>query len=325
MTLQRSQKRGFTLIELLVVIAIIAILIALLLPAVQQAREAARRSACKNNMKQIGLALHNYHDTHRVFPPGVIDNTNASGDATWGNVLNDARNNNNGLGWGTMILPFLDQAPLYALIKTQTNNFNNNWQGPGGSTYFPIAAAATVLPAFICPSDPTEGVNEGITAATSNTGNIGKSNYAAVKDDATRDYTNGEGSFYWNSKTKIRDMTDGSSNVIFVGEKTTKDESGSGGLANAGGIWIGGSNEAAWRGGIDTGDCLMLVGLGYLINQGSAGAGTDAQRYSASSVHVGGAHFVFGDGRVQFLSENIDGATYTNLGKISDGVTLGEY
>ncbi len=131
------------------------------------------------------------------------------------------------------------------------------------------------------------------------------------------------GEFFINGVNSIFSV--GSSNVILVGEKTTKDESGSGGLANAGGIWIGGTNEATQRAGIDTGDCLMLVGPGYLINQGSAGAGTDAARYSASSVHVGGAHFVFGDGRVQFLSENIDSVIYTNMGKRADGVPLGEY
>src|SRR6188472_548040 len=108
MSLKAHSRRGFTLIELLVVIAIIAILIALLLPAVQQAREAARRSQCKNNLKQLGLALHNYHDTSNTLPPGWIavptmsGNTNASAPC-W--------------GWGTMILPGLDQAPLYSSMQ----------------------------------------------------------------------------------------------------------------------------------------------------------------------------------------------------------------
>jgi prepilin-type N-terminal cleavage/methylation domain-containing protein len=100
------RRRGFTLIELLVVIAIIAVLIALLLPAVQQAREAARRTQCKNNMKQLGLAMHNYHDTFRVFPPGWIavdPATNAQ----------SAHEGISGFGWGTMLLPQIDQSPLY--------------------------------------------------------------------------------------------------------------------------------------------------------------------------------------------------------------------
>ena len=98
-----TRRRGFTLIELLVVIAIIAILVALLLPAVQQAREAARRSSCKNNLKQIGLALHNYHDTHRVFPPGQIRGRNPSTGVECGN----------GFSWGAMLLPFLEESAVY--------------------------------------------------------------------------------------------------------------------------------------------------------------------------------------------------------------------
>ena len=103
----RSAKlRGFTLIELLVVIAIIAVLIALLLPAVQQAREAARRSTCKNNLKQLGLAIHNYHDTHGVFPPGYISRDVSTTDPA-------SAETGLGFSWGTMILPFMDQSPLY--------------------------------------------------------------------------------------------------------------------------------------------------------------------------------------------------------------------
>ncbi|MFG0295400.1 MAG: DUF1559 domain-containing protein, partial [Maioricimonas sp. JB045] len=101
-----SRRRGFTLIELLVVIAIIAILVALLLPAVQQAREAARRSQCKNNLKQIGLALHNYHDTHGSFPPGYIARYVSATDPA-------SAETGPGFAWGTMILPFLDQSPTY--------------------------------------------------------------------------------------------------------------------------------------------------------------------------------------------------------------------
>jgi prepilin-type N-terminal cleavage/methylation domain-containing protein len=117
---RRSRPRqllGFTLIELLVVIAIIAVLIALLLPAVQQAREAARRSQCKNNFKQIGLALHNYAEIHGVFPPGAVDSNPVF------NTAADLASNNNGLAWSTFILPMIDQAPLYNTIGTQTGGF----------------------------------------------------------------------------------------------------------------------------------------------------------------------------------------------------------
>ncbi|MEQ9070724.1 MAG: DUF1559 domain-containing protein, partial [Gimesia chilikensis] len=130
MKVQTHRPRGFTLIELLVVIAIIAILIALLLPAVQQAREAARRTSCKNNLKQLGLGLHNYHDTHGCYPPGYIYRPGASG-------------NQLGFGWVAMILPMIDQANLY-------NEFNFN---------LPIFDAANLtarekqIPGLLCPSD----------------------------------------------------------------------------------------------------------------------------------------------------------------------------
>ncbi len=137
MTRFPSLRRGFTLIELLVVIAIIAILIALLLPAVQQAREAARRVECRNHLKQIGLALHNYHDEHNLFPPGYVRSTNDSSNTT---------GYRSGFGWGTMILPFMDMRPLYDDLGA---HFGSE----------PTAAGASIrkrLSTFECPSDNME-------------------------------------------------------------------------------------------------------------------------------------------------------------------------
>jgi prepilin-type N-terminal cleavage/methylation domain-containing protein len=134
----RIQKRGFTLIELLVVIAIIAILIALLLPAVQQAREAARRSQCRNNLKQVGLAIHNYHDAFNTIPPAWISTQFqvAAGDVShW--------------SWGTFLLPYIDQAPLYSLLQPGTRRLDQNL-ALGGAT---AAALTTPLTVFRCPSD----------------------------------------------------------------------------------------------------------------------------------------------------------------------------
>ncbi|VAX37136.1 hypothetical protein MNBD_PLANCTO02-236, partial [hydrothermal vent metagenome] len=228
-------RKGFTLIELLVVIAIIAILIALLLPAVQQAREAARRSACKNNLKQIGLALHNYHETHSVFPPGFIGVPGA-GDATFTHV-----------GWGTFLLPFIDQAPLYKNISTRM--FGASAPG-GGSTWVndatTVALAKTVLPAYICPSDPMGGIN------TSIPGNYGKSNYVAIPGSDWSGSGGFEfalsgasatsiGAFFGNSSKRFRDFKDGTSNVFLVSEATTKNDNGTGA---AGANWFGPRDES---------------------------------------------------------------------------------
>ncbi|WP_339732886.1 DUF1559 domain-containing protein [uncultured Gimesia sp.] len=298
------RNRGFTLIELLVVIAIIAILIALLLPAVQQAREAARRSTCKNNLKQIGLALHNYHDTHRAFPfsyQGV-----SSG------APNTGATNGLGIAWGTYILPFMDQAPLYNLISgrmfgTTGNGAGIHWQSDTTATVGTTTLAKTVIPAYNCPSDPMSGINV-------DRGSYGKSNYLAVVGtdwDGSGPITGGatttyQGAFYGNSSTRIRDFTDGVSNALIVGERTTK------GAAN-GGIWIGARGTRS-----DNGLRTSSAGS-FLINNAAA---TDG---AASSTHVGGCHFLLGDGRVRFLSENMNSETYELLGLINDGKVIGEF
>ncbi len=139
----KSRNRGFTLIELLVVIAIIAVLIALLLPAVQQAREAARRTQCKNNLKQLVLAIHNYHDTMNMMPIGSLSTAPSSGAGTVGSEAT----------WALMILPYLEQAPLYNLIygvTAQMNNVPESSQALSDATNRPIGA-------YSCPSDPFSG------------------------------------------------------------------------------------------------------------------------------------------------------------------------
>ncbi len=302
MNLRQLEKRGFTLIELLVVIAIIAILIALLLPAVQQAREAARRSACKNNLKQIGLALHNYHDTHRVFPPSVFRNSPTG------------LTNTNSLGWGTFILPFLDQAPLYQKMSaldaaTNSGPFDILWRDVSGMTTTGTGLAFTVLPVFNCPSDPMGGTNQFVKnvggTPTAVYGGYGKSNYVANPGNAFNGTGGYEGPLFPNSATKMRDFTDGTSNTLLIGERTTDN-------GHEGSIWVGlAVNELN-----DVEGAAQASG-GLLIN------GSDSTAFS--SVHVGGAHFVFGDGRVRFLSENMSGTIFQSLGGMNDGDVTGEY
>ncbi|MCA9006820.1 MAG: DUF1559 domain-containing protein [Planctomycetaceae bacterium] len=286
------RRRAFTLIELLVVIAIIAILIALLLPAVQQAREAARRSSCKNNFKQIGLALHNYHDTHRVFPPGYC----RAGTDIY----------NNFIGWGTFILPFLDQANLYNQIQSK-GGFNNKWYDSTFSTIGTIEAK-TVLPAYICPSDPMGGTNSDISG-------YGKSNYLMVgsKYPASAPVI----AFGRNSDIRIRDLTDGVSNTMLGGERTTQG-------SNIGGIWIGATGASSGY-KIHGAPQFLAESDPSLYLKSTQINGTTNAQYGFSSAHVGGAHFLLGDGRVQFLSENIDKVTYDRLASINDGNVLGEF
>ncbi len=216
MKLQTKMKRGFTLIELLVVIAIIAVLIALLLPAVQQAREAARRSDCKNKMKQIGIGVHTYHEAFLTFPPGYIVPT-ASTNATGG-----------GYSWLTYALPSMDQAPLYKKLNTlaePTSAVVNN-----GTTNQTLVS--TVLPAFRCPSDVGENqvagtVVAGTTWGTSNyVGNFGvgvpQNQYTAVGAPISASNTTArvvQGIFGQNSRIRIRDIRDGTTNVMLAMER----------------------------------------------------------------------------------------------------------
>jgi prepilin-type N-terminal cleavage/methylation domain-containing protein len=207
MHVSARRRTAFTLIELLVVIAIIAVLIALLLPAVQQAREAARRSQCKNNLKQVGLALHNYHDTHNVLPPAFFTQH----------------------GWTstTFLLPYLDQAPMY-------NRLNVN--GPINLADASILALAkTPLPVFLCPSSPETApdANPDIAVVVnSTTYRIAVSNYLPISgnQDIRCTTTSVNGIFYMNSRTQFRDITDGMSNTFAFSERITKDY-------HVGGVW----------------------------------------------------------------------------------------
>ncbi|MDZ4683509.1 MAG: DUF1559 domain-containing protein [Planctomycetaceae bacterium] len=192
---RRRSASGFTLIELLVVIAIIAILIALLLPAVQQAREAARRTQCKNNLKQIGLALHNYHDTFTVFPPTICVGPGDGGE------------------WSlpARILPYVDQGNVYNVVDF-SRDYNQT------STQFPFGVKAMRVPFLLCPSDPNDrqrlaaaGVPEHYPLCY--TANLGT---WFIFDPVTRQF--GDGSFGPNSRTSARDFTDGMSNTLCFSE-----------------------------------------------------------------------------------------------------------
>lgn len=203
-----QQKRGFTLIELLVVIAIIAVLIALLLPAVQQAREAARRSQCKNNLKQLGLAMHNYHDTMETFPPGAMGQNLWSADP-------GSANPTNRIGWPQMIFPYIDQGPLYNTIAPYFDGKN-----PGGGTQsWNWPGTKTVIPSMMCPSDTASPKQN--TYSSPPLGFQG--NYQAVAAGLLAHFNvnNGnslDGMFYAQSRVRMRDLIDGSSNTAMMGE-----------------------------------------------------------------------------------------------------------
>lgn len=322
-------RRGFTLIELLVVIAIIAILIALLLPAVQQAREAARRSTCKNNLKQLGLALHNYHDTYNGFPPGYVDS---------GILVNP---NEGHWSWTAMIFPYMDQAPLFQLLNvgdyTVAQRLTTNLQ-----------QMQTGIESYRCPSDPGAQLNTTTTPVNARDifdsngvfQSLARNNYVGANNSwqLRRDYgndpaTGANGMFTRNRSSRFRDMTDGSSNVIMVGERATSVRQIDTHASVLFGIkdTNGGGGTGVTDGNTDPQNCDLSYALGggfTRVNyQGLEG------RQGFSSPHTGGLQVLMGDGRVRFISENIDhnnstavvDSTFERLIAIGDGQPVGEF
>ena len=289
---QRSRAAGFTLIELLVVIAIIAILIALLLPAVQQAREAARRTQCKNHLKQLGLALHNYHDTFLVFPPAQIRGYNGTNEV------------GNAFSWGAMILPYMDQAPLY-------NQFNFSvpmFEGVNKTVILGLSS----IPNTICPSDAnrtkTRNVhgttNTNYMASMPNTSYFGSTGALnSWSDNANVDLAGGFFTIDPSPPTGIARISDGTSNTIAIGEKAAR-------------MWTGGaflgiqhSTMGSAAPGNDQACCQdwFLYFAVYPITNDTRKFPSPLNQVNirASSDHTGGAHFLFADGTVRFISEVI--------------------
>lgn len=314
----RSSKHGFTLIELLVVIAIIAILIALLLPAVQQAREAARRSTCKNNLKQLGLALHNYHETHRVFPPGMMNSiANWPEDSSLGA---SARG-----GWFALVLPFIDQAPLY-----------NTWaaeQSAGTANLF-FSLRTTPVAAFMCPSDPETG------KITTNgfAGNylLSGGGFAWGLSGTITD-VNGKkpsGMFYTRSKVRMRDVTDGTSSTIMASEINLVNDtdgnvgSGCGARDMRGLYWnyvhMGSLIVTARPPNSPAGD-VMSWGGRTTPHAPIASCSNDYTIVIPRSRHTGGVHVSLADGAVRFVSSNIDTSLFQNLGTIGGGEVISDF
>jgi prepilin-type N-terminal cleavage/methylation domain-containing protein len=310
-------RRGFTLVELLVVIAIIGILIALLLPAVQAAREAARRSQCTNNIKQIGLALHNHHDTFGRFPAGVV-RPNAGGarqgqPTPWwgGSNRGEAQNTGRlGINWLCKILPFVEGQNLYDQFhQGQPINSSTN-----------LAAARNIVDGYICPSEPqsdTPLTRYGNAMARGNYGgNIGRQNtthfsWTNFQSNANRK----KGAFGFDQSARFADFTDGTSNTVAVWEirvgPTNQDPRGTWALGRYGASLVGGCDEVGDCHGINditgNGDDVRDCVDGPAVSGGrdmGCWSGGDAQS-SPRSMHPGGCHAGMGDGSVQFIRENI--------------------
>lgn len=338
---QHPRRHGFTLIELLVVIAIIAILVALLLPAVQQAREAARRTQCKNNLKQLGLALQNYHDSYNTFPIGAGSGRPNVSESLYVQISGTAR-----APWTVAILPYLEKTAVYESFR-QEETFVGVYDENNGRSPENRDASNIPMPIYHCPSysgsDRLHSNYFGVMGGGTLPAWTGASAHAgrAFWDN---------GVLYANSRTKMRDITDGTSNTFLVGE--TKYQLGPGGRSSgtirsgwastirgsgAVNVSIPGTLAAAtdvainaFKGTGNTGDTAFNEGTasryGTVIISGSSVPATNClQGRAFGSTHTGGCHFAFVDGSVHFIGENINLDTYQNLAIRNDGQVLGEF
>jgi prepilin-type N-terminal cleavage/methylation domain-containing protein len=310
---------GFTLIELLVVIAIIAVLIALLLPAVQQAREAARRTQCRNHLKQLGLAMHNYHDIHNVLPSGF-----------------DTR----GAFWSAMILPQIDLGTLFDTIRWAEDD-PGNWNTPGSPTN--MKACATHIEVYRCPSMPVPNHidNENIPGRAPASyracagSNIFSDDASTIPPPVSGWPPPGakaleefplDGMFWGCSSIRFRDIRDGLSNTVMIGESYTDPSFSKDG--NAMDYWHTGSPQAdPWNfntGGTEYSEGLASTGprLNSRLNPALTGY---EMEMSYGSYHVGGAQILLSDGAVRFVSENVNPVVFSALGSIKGGEPPGNY
>jgi prepilin-type N-terminal cleavage/methylation domain-containing protein/prepilin-type processing-associated H-X9-DG protein len=346
--MSRRTSRAFTLIELLVVIAIIAVLIALLLPAVQQAREAARRSQCKNNLKQLALACHNYHDPFGQFPNNYDGRPVAETAGNWQQSYGN-------FGWIVMALPYMDQAPIYNKINfnDRLGNQSAGWTSPNN-----LLVTTTVLPTLLCPSNPQpvqvnvdvagnsgggglppvgrtdytgnqgfiisdwrdctqtgQGGTYGVPVTTSGnwyTPTTGQATWAWGEANGLSQYLEGmDGVFSWIGTARISDLTDGTSTTMLLVE----DHHWSNGPTLPGKY----AGDVGWASTMQITTAVNLINQNY-GNPAAQYAYPDSHKcHGISSTHVGGAHVAMADGSVRFISENINVLTLQAIANRNGG------
>lgn len=327
-------RQGFTLVELLVVIAIIGVLIALLLPAVQQAREAARRAQCVNHQKQLGLALHNYESTYTVFPHGYLFDNDSS------THKRDC--------WFFGTLPFLEQSALYEAYKAETTQ-----------TYvhqMPVAIRGVVVESLTCPSDPNSPGFGGGGSSTNFQGNYavssGIGNWRtdtsvtppritiidnSMVNRGSIDVGDTGGMFYYKSRTRFRDCTDGTSNTLLASEGIVRTNVSASTWGSIGAYW-GAGQHGGYAFSVSEPPNTSIADRPYscklLVQPGAPNGapcengqadGYDERWNYARSYHPGGVNTVLLDGSVRFVADTVDRQLWMKLGLKDDNLVIGEF
>lgn len=286
--MRNKRAAGFTLVEVLVMVAAVGLLVALLTPAVQQARETARRTICTDNLKQLGIALYAYHDAYAAFSPGMVALPQHADDAKLPI-------------WSVPLLPFVEQEAVYLQLRAETSDYTREIPFAQAG---PTSAAFLPLPRFQCPAD-TMG------AANLLRGGVGKSNYLA--SSGTQVAADGQfptdthrsdawdGAFTYGQSRRLKEFRDGVSNTIMIGERDGGDVVRGGISSRQAGAWAGTENAAVF------GQVFSVASSTFPIN--SPNSGFEPYR-SFGSFHPGGAMFVYADGHVSFMTDNVSGGIY---------------
>jgi len=305
-SLRERRRPAFTLVELLVVIAIIGILVALLLPAIQAAREAARRSECINNLKQIGVAMHNYHDTYKALPPGWIYNGTA---------------NRREFGWAVNLLPFIEQQALYDRLEPNRTRLHALTTNPAPSADIQ-AALQTSLSAYLCPSDQSKKLADNENFGSLSAWRLAKSNYIACAAWSNRSISGTTrypthaydcgGMFFGNSYLNLADCLDGTSQTIMVSERDYRHHAAT---------WAGvGRNDS--YGNTGTPRCTFRGSFRINYDYDAVGQPQNQAKGWASE-HPGGVNVLMGDARVNFLPDATDRTILQYMCLRDDGQAVG--
>lgn len=312
--MKRKKSLGFSLVELLVVIAIIAVLLALLLPAVQNARESARRTQCQNCLKQIGLAMHNYHSSFGLFPPGYIANVNPTGGA---NVISSG-----GVGWATLLLPNMDESSIYERLNFNVYRMDYPSTSSPGANSENSTAYRVQIGAFLCPSSGGDDLITLYDDSDNPMGKMARANYVGSfgRDEASDPFLKGDGMLFRNSNVSVKNVTDGTQHTIFVGERSFS-------LGQS--TWFGLFLDAfVPNPPASTYEQSPILVLGHTGNPDTP-AGVHTPNSPSAHVddfwsdHSTGVYFLYVDGTVRPVQNNIDARVYSSMATRAGNETSG--